>query len=102
MSSMRFSARLDRSHHGPFKDAGVVADVLTGIRNAMVKCLFVDNRVCMRKVFLGVPAGTNPEDSNLMSLETMQWVLFYLSIGHDRPMWTTALQEEQQTLYRHT
>jgi hypothetical protein len=29
MSSMRFNARLDTSHHGPphpFKDAGVVAD----------------------------------------------------------------------------
>jgi hypothetical protein len=34
MSSMRFNARLDTSHYGPsypFKDAGVVADSLTGI-----------------------------------------------------------------------
>jgi hypothetical protein len=44
MSSMRFNARLDTSHHGPthpFTDAGAVADNLTDIHNAMVKCLFV-------------------------------------------------------------
>jgi hypothetical protein len=43
MPSMRFNARLDISHHGPLhpcKDAGVVADSLTGIHNAVVKCLF--------------------------------------------------------------
>jgi hypothetical protein len=33
---------------------------------------------------LGVLAGKNPEDSNLASVETMQWVLLYLSISHDR------------------
>jgi hypothetical protein len=47
MSSMRFNALLDTSHHGPphpFKDAGIVADSLIGIHVAMVKCLFVINR----------------------------------------------------------
>jgi hypothetical protein len=47
---VRFKARLDTSHHGPphpFKDAGVVADSLTGIHNAM-KCLFVVNRSCIQ------------------------------------------------------
>jgi hypothetical protein len=47
MSSMRFSALLDSSHQGPpypSKDAGVVADSLTGIHSAMVKFLFVVNR----------------------------------------------------------
>jgi hypothetical protein len=47
MSSMLFNARLDTFHHGPphvFKDAGLVADGLTGIHNAMVKCLLVVNR----------------------------------------------------------
>jgi hypothetical protein len=47
MSSMRFNARLDTSRHGPshpFKDAGVFADSLTAIHNAMVKCLLAVNR----------------------------------------------------------
>jgi hypothetical protein len=46
MSSMRFSARLDTSHHGPphpFKDADVVANSLTGIHSEMVKCHFIIN-----------------------------------------------------------
>jgi hypothetical protein len=30
----------------------------------------------------GVPAGSSPEDWNLAGVETMQWVLLYLSIGH--------------------
>jgi hypothetical protein len=34
--------------------------------------------------FLDVPAGKNPEDLNLASVEAMQWVLLYLSISHDR------------------
>jgi hypothetical protein len=72
MSSMRFNARLDTSHHGPphlFKDAGVVSDSLT------VKCLFVVSRCCVHKGLLGVPTGRNQEDSNL---EAVQWVLLYL------------------------
>jgi hypothetical protein len=86
MSSVRFNARLDTSHHGPplpFKNAGGVADVLTGIHNATVKCLFIVNRSCMHRL-LGVPAGTNPEDSNLASVEAMQWALTYLTSCHDR------------------
>jgi hypothetical protein len=54
MSSMIFNARLDTSHLGPlyaFKDAGVVADSLTGIHNAMVKSLFVVNRSCIHESF---------------------------------------------------
>jgi hypothetical protein len=38
MSSTGFDAHLNTSHHGPphqFKDAGVPADGLTGIQNAM-------------------------------------------------------------------
>jgi hypothetical protein len=45
---------LDTSHHGlphPFKDARVVADSLTGIHNAMVKCLFDVNGSCIHKGF---------------------------------------------------
>jgi hypothetical protein len=58
MSSMRFNARLDTSHHGPphpFKGARVVADTLTGIQNAVVKCLFVLNRSCIHKGFYVSP-----------------------------------------------
>jgi hypothetical protein len=36
-----------------------------------------------KQEFLGVPTGKDPEDSNLASVEAMQWVLLYLSIGHD-------------------
>jgi hypothetical protein len=52
ISSMRFYARLDTSHHGPlhpFEGASVVGDSLTDIRNAMVKCLFVVNMSCIHK-----------------------------------------------------
>jgi hypothetical protein len=80
---MRFNARLDTSHHGrphPLKDSGAVADSLTGIHSAM--CLFVVNRNCIHKD-LGVPTRKNPEDSNLVGVEAMQWVLLYLSTGHD-------------------
>jgi hypothetical protein len=31
-----------------------------------------------------IPTGKYPEDSNLTSMEAMQWVLFCLSIGDDR------------------
>jgi hypothetical protein len=50
----------------------------------MVKCLFVVNRSCIYEGFSGVPTGKNPEDLNLASVEAMQWVLLYLSIGHDK------------------
>jgi hypothetical protein len=52
MSFVRFNARLDTFHRGPlfvFKDAGAVADSLTGINSATVKCLFAVNRSCIRK-----------------------------------------------------
>jgi hypothetical protein len=65
MTSMKFSARLDTSHHGPphlFRDTGVVVDILTGIHNAMVECLFVVNRSCISKGVLYVPVGKKPED----------------------------------------
>jgi hypothetical protein len=54
MSSKKFYARHDMSYHGqphPFKGAGVVADTLTGIHNAMVKFLFVINRNYIHKGF---------------------------------------------------
>jgi hypothetical protein len=33
--------------------------------------------------FPGVPTGKNPEDSSQVTVEAMQWVLLYMSIGHD-------------------
>jgi hypothetical protein len=77
---MRFSARLDTSHHGPpqpFKDAREVGNSLTGIHNAMVRCLFVSTRAAFTRVL-----GDLTEYSNLANVEAVQWVLLYLSIGH--------------------
>jgi hypothetical protein len=54
MSSKRFNARLDTSHHElphPFKDARAIADSLIGIHNTTVKYLFVVNRSCIHKDF---------------------------------------------------
>jgi hypothetical protein len=45
----------------------------------MVKC----EQELHTQVYLGVPTGKNPEDSSPVSVEAMQWVLLYLSIGHD-------------------
>jgi hypothetical protein len=84
MTSMRFDAHLDTSHHGPphpYRDAGAVADNLTGIHNAM--CLFAVNRSCIHKGFLDVLTGKIPDDANLAGVEATQWVLLCLSIGHD-------------------
>jgi hypothetical protein len=41
------------------KNAGIVADSLTGIHNAMVKCLFVVIRSCIDKAF-SVSTNINP------------------------------------------
>jgi hypothetical protein len=87
MSSMRFNACLNLSRHGPphaFKDAGVVANILTGIHSAMVKCLCCQQGLPTQG-FLGVPTCKNPEDSNLVNVEAMQWV--YLSNSHNRCCW---------------
>jgi hypothetical protein len=54
MSYVIINARLKSSHYGqlhPFKDAGLVADSLTGVRNAIVSCLFVVNRNYIHKGF---------------------------------------------------
>jgi hypothetical protein len=54
MPSVRFNALLDSSHHGlphPCRDAGVVADSLTGIHDALVKCRLVANTSCIHKGF---------------------------------------------------
>jgi hypothetical protein len=54
MSSMKFNARLDTPHHGPpnlCKDAGVFADSLTDIHNAMVKCSSLSTGAGYTRVF---------------------------------------------------
>jgi hypothetical protein len=81
---MRFNARLDTSHHGPphsFKDAGAVADSLTGIHSAM-KCLDVVNRSCIHKGLQMSP------HVNIQRIQVRRaWrpcsILLYLSIRHD-------------------
>jgi hypothetical protein len=85
MSSARFNAHLDTFHHGlphPFQDAWVAVNSLASIKQWW--CLFVVNRSCIYKGFQVPPTGKNPEDSNVVSIEVMQWVLLYLSIIHDR------------------
>jgi hypothetical protein len=80
MSSMRFSARLNTSHHGPpypFKDAGAVADSLTGIHNSRVKCLFVVNRSCIHKGFRCPPRS----NSNFWYVKLVPKVCPHLSVS---------------------
>jgi hypothetical protein len=48
---MHASTRLNHGPPHPFKDAGAVTDSLTGIHNAIVKCLFIVNRSCIHKGF---------------------------------------------------
>jgi hypothetical protein len=62
------------------EDAGAVEDSLTDVHKAMVKCLSLANT----QGYLSFPNGKNPEDSKVASVEAMQWVLLYLSLGHDR------------------
>jgi hypothetical protein len=86
MSSMIFDACINMSHHGllhPFKDPWVAVDSLTGIHNAVAMCLFIINR-SYKEMLLGVPTGKYPADSNLMSMEAMQWIFLYLSIDYNR------------------
>jgi hypothetical protein len=73
MSSMRLNVSHDMSHYRPlhlFKDAEIVVGSLTGIPNAVVKCLFVDNRNCIHE-----STSKNPEGSNVASVEAMQFGL---------------------------
>jgi hypothetical protein len=63
------------SHHGLshlFKRSGIVADNLTGIHSAIVKCLLV-NRSCIHKGAKASPQVKLPEDSDVAcSVEAMQ------------------------------
>jgi hypothetical protein len=70
MFTVAFSARLGTSHLGPphpFKDARVLADSLTGIHSAPLRC---QRELRTQKLF-GVPTGKNLENSNQASVETM-------------------------------
>jgi hypothetical protein len=70
----------------------IVVDSLTGIPSVMMTCLSIVNRSC-RHGILRVPACKNPDNSNLAwNVEVMQWVLLYLSIGHDRCYWEHLAQ----------
>jgi hypothetical protein len=66
---MRFNARLDTYRHGPpqsFKDAGVVGDVLTGIRLGSASLLSAGGAYIWG---LNVPASKNPDDSSQVSMD---------------------------------
>jgi hypothetical protein len=82
MSSVRFGARLDTSHHGP-PQRHPQCDGEMSLR-------------CQEEPHTqgcsGVPTGKNPEDSSQASVEVMQWVLLYLSFGHDRTPRTARLK----------
>jgi hypothetical protein len=84
------SARCDTSHHGPpnpCKDAGVVADSLTGIHNAMVSASSLSAGAVYTRV-----VGGPTEDANPASVEAMQWVLLCLSIDRNRCYWEHLAQ----------
>jgi hypothetical protein len=89
---VRFTACLDMSHCGsvhPFIDAGVVADSVTGIHNAMVKCSIIVNRGCIHKKSTGFKSGKRGDhagDPPLMpvllattSLLKLHFVMHHLS-----------------------
>jgi hypothetical protein len=40
------------------------------------------------------PTGKNPEDPNLASMQSMQWILLYLGIGHNMCYWELARHME--------
>jgi hypothetical protein len=86
---MGFSAHFDIFLHGwlhLFKDAG--SSYRWSDRHP--QCSGEVPLCCQQKLhtqrFLGFPIGKNPEDSKLVSMEAMQWVL-YLSIGDNRRYW---------------
>jgi hypothetical protein len=86
MFSVRFNARLDTSHHGPTAASVQRCRGGCGWSDRHPQC---DGEVPLRcqqelhtQGVLGVSTGKNPEGSNLESVEAMQWVLLYLSIGH--------------------
>jgi hypothetical protein len=79
---MRVNARLDASHKGPlhlFKDAGVAADS----PDRHPKCNGKLPVRCQQELhiqgFFCTPTGKNSEDSNLVSMKAMLWILLYLS-----------------------
>jgi hypothetical protein len=74
---MLFNACLDMSHYGPlhlFKDASIVADSLDRHPQCSEVPLHYQQEL-HAEGFLSIPTGRNPEDSNLASVEAMQWVL---------------------------
>jgi hypothetical protein len=82
MSSMRFNATLDTSHHEPphpFNHAGVVTDK----SDRHPQCGGEAPLGCEQELSTWGLLSKNLEDSSQVSVEAMQWVLFCLCIGHD-------------------
>jgi hypothetical protein len=96
---MLFNACLNMSHHGP----------LHPVKRCQRSCRQSDrhpqcNEVplhCQQELhaqgFLGIPTGRNPEDSNLASVEVMQWVLLHISISY----WEHLAQHRQNVPQHH-
>jgi hypothetical protein len=86
MSSMKFNARLDTSHHGsphPSKTDSIITDNLARHSQCHGEVPLHCQQELHTQGFWRVSRGTNSEASNLASVQTMQWVLLYLSIGHE-------------------
>jgi hypothetical protein len=66
------------------KDAGIVVDSLDRHPQRDEVPLHSQQDLHTQGFFFGMPTGKHLEDSNLVSMEAMQWVLLYLSISHDR------------------
>jgi hypothetical protein len=90
MSSIKFNSRLDTSHHGPPHNARIVTDRQAPQCGGEVP-LSREQELSTWGI-LGVPTGKHPEDSSQVSVEATQWVLLYLSTGHDRCYWEHLAQ----------
>jgi hypothetical protein len=64
MTSVRFNARLDTSHHGrthPLKNGGVFVDGLTGVHDGNGEVSLCGQQELHTQGFSGVPTGHNPK-----------------------------------------
>jgi hypothetical protein len=82
---MRFNAHHSKSHYElskPFKNARLVAYSLRGIHSTL-SCLFIVNGAAHKGLKRPYKLK-NLKDCSVASGEATQYVILYLSIGHDR------------------
>jgi hypothetical protein len=84
---MHASTRLITDRPNPFRNDGILTDSL----HTHPQCDGEMPLYCQQELhtqgILGVSRGKSSEHSNMADVESMQWVLHYLSIGHDRCYW---------------